>query len=143
MSFSKNRVLLRINFIAQQLSYLKEYEFLSFDAYVNSFEKRATIERTLELIIQAAIDVNRHLIIKKLKLPFPTTAKDSFIQLEKENILSKDLAKQLAKSAGLRNILAHEYLEIDDRIIYQSIPLALTQYPLYIQQLITYLDSLD
>ncbi len=93
MSFDKNRVLLRINFIAQQLSYLKKYEFLSFDTYMNSFEKRATIERTLELIIQAAIDINRHLIIKKLRLPFPTTAKDSFIKLQKENILSKELTK--------------------------------------------------
>lgn len=143
MSFDQNRVLLRIDFLAQQLSYLKEYESISFDTYINSFEKRATIERTLELIIQAAIDINRHLITRKLKLPFPTTAKNSFLQLRKENILTEELAKQLAKSAGLRNILAHEYLEIDDMLIYRSIPLALTQYPLCIKQLITYLDSLN
>ncbi|CCQ54169.1 MAG: DUF86 domain-containing protein [Crocosphaera sp.] len=143
MSFDKNRVLLRVNFIIQQLSYLKEYEFISFENYQNNFEKKATIERTLELMIQAAIDINRHLITKKLRLPFPETAKQSFLQLQQENILTEALAKQLAKSAGLRNILAHEYLELDDTIIYQSIPLALSQYPLYIKQIITYLDSLN
>ncbi len=142
MSFDKNRVLLRVNFIIQQLTYLKEYEFISFDSYLNNFEKKATIERTLELMIQAAIDINRHLITKKLRLPFPETAKDSFLRLQQENILTEELAEELAKSAGLRNILAHEYLEIDDIIIYQSIPLALIQYSLYIQQIITYLDSL-
>ena len=143
MSFDKNRVLLRVNFIIQQLSYLKEYEFISFENYQNNFEKKATIERTLELMIQAAIDINRHLITKKLRLPFPETAKQSFLQLQQENILTEALAKQLAKSAGLRKILAHEYLELDDTIIYQSIPLALSQYPLYIKQIITYLDSLN
>ena len=143
MSFDKNRVLLRVNFIIQQLSYLKEYEFISFENYQNNFEKKATIERTLELMIQAAIDINRHLITKKLRLPFPETAKQSFLQLQQENILTEALAKQLAKSAGLRNILAHEYLELDDTIIYQSIHLALSQYPLYIKQIITYLDSLN
>ena len=143
MSCDKNRVLLRVNFIIQQLSYLKEYEFISFENYQNNFEKKATIERTLELMIQAAIDINRHLITKKLRLPFPETAKQSFLQLQQENILTEALAKQLAKSAGLRNILAHEYLELDDTIIYQSIPLALSQYPLYIKQIITYLDSLN
>ena len=143
MSFDKNRVLLRVNFIIQQLSYLKEYEFISFENYQNNFEKKATIERTLELMIQAAIDINRHLITKKLRLPFPETAKQSFLQLQQENILTEALAKQLAKSAGLRNILAHEYLELDDTIIYQSIPLALSQYPLNIKQIITYLDSLN
>ena len=143
MSFDKNRVLLRVNFIIQQLSYLKEYEFISFENYQNNFEKKATIERTLELMIQAAIDINRHLITKKLRLPFPETAKQSFLQLQQENILTEALAKQLAKSAGLRNILAHEYLELDDTNIYQSITLALSQYPLYIKQIITYLDSLN
>ncbi len=143
MSFDQNRVLLRLNFLIQQLSYLKEYELISFETYLNNFEKKATIERILELMIQAAIDINRHLITQKLRSPFPTTAKESFLQLGQENILTEDLAAKLAKSAGLRNVLAHEYLEIDDKIIYQSIPLALTQYPLYIQQIITYLDSFD
>ncbi|MGK7960010.1 type VII toxin-antitoxin system HepT family RNase toxin [Crocosphaera sp.] len=143
MRFDKKRVFLRVNFLIQQLSYLKEYELISFETYLNKFEKKATIERTLELMIQAAIDINKHLITQQLRLPFPTTAKDSFLQLGQKKILTEDLAANLAKSAGLRNVLAHEYLEIDDKIIYQSIPLALTQYPLYIQQIITYLDSLD
>jgi uncharacterized protein YutE (UPF0331/DUF86 family) len=53
------------------------------------------------------------------------------------------LAEQLAQSAGMRNILVHRYKDIDSQLVFSSIPEALQQYPLYIQQITVYLDSLE
>ncbi len=143
MSFDRRRILLRINYIVEQLKRLKVYEDISFEEYLNDFEKRLTIERLLELIIQAAIDINKHIVRQGLGLKFPQESKESFTILGQNNILTEELAIQLVKSAGLRNILAHEYLEIDNSTVYQSISQALVQYPLYIQQITAYLDSLE
>ena len=142
MNFDVDRVWLRLNFMAEKLQQLKKFEEITLNDYLDDFEQRLIVERLLELIIQASIDINRHIITKKFNLPFPKESKQSFIQLHQENILTKGLAKELAKSAGLRNILAHKYLESDDMVIYRSISQALTEYPLYIKQISIYLDSL-
>ncbi len=44
-------------------------------------------------------------------------------------------------SAGLRNILAHKYLEINYVELFNGIQAALNQYPFYIQQVTEYLNS--
>lgn len=58
-------------------------------------------------------------------------------------IISKELATKLSKSAGMRNILVHQYLRIDYVILFNSFQEALIQYPLYTQQITAYIDSLE
>jgi uncharacterized protein YutE (UPF0331/DUF86 family) len=43
----------------------------------------------------------------------------------------------------MRNILVHQYKDIDSRIVFTGIAKALWQYPLYIQQVTAYLDSIE
>lgn len=143
MSFDIDRVLLRLNFIQDNLQRLRRYETISLDEYISNYEQQLVVERLLELIIQAAIDINKHIIIQGLRLKFPQESKESFIKLWENNILTEELANELSQSAGLRNILAHQYLEIDNSIVHESIAKALTQYPLYIHQITIYLDSLE
>jgi len=60
-----------------------------------------------------------------------------------QGIISQDLAKELAKSAGMRNILAHQYVDIDHQIVYGAIVKALKQYTNFIQQINSFLNSLE
>jgi uncharacterized protein YutE (UPF0331/DUF86 family) len=50
-----------------------------------------------------------------------------------------DLAERLAASAGLRNILTHEYVSVDLKIVAGSIPLVRTGYHDYVTGLARYL----
>ena len=143
MNLDSDRILVRLNFIEEKLQQLNRFGRISLDDYLGNSDQRLIIERLLELIIQSAIDINKHIVTKGLRLKFPSESKESFILLFQNNILSKELAQNLADSAGLRNVLAHQYLEINDTIVYESIAKALTQYPRYLQQITTYLDSLE
>jgi uncharacterized protein YutE (UPF0331/DUF86 family) len=143
MSFDIDRVLLRLNFIRDNLQQLNRFATINLDDYLNNLDIQLITERLLELIIQAAIDINKHIITQGLGLKFPEESRESFIKLWEANILTEDLAKKLSLSAGLRNILAHQYLEIDHTIVYASISKALIQYTRYIQQITAYLDSLE
>ena len=143
MNLDNDRILVRLNFIEEKLQQLNRFGRISLDDYLGNSDQRLIIERLLELIIQSAIDINKHIVRKGLRLKFPSESKESFILLFQNNILSKELAQNLADSAGLRNVLAHQYLEINDTIVYESIAKALTQYPRYLQQITTYLDSLE
>lgn len=45
---------------------------------------------------------------------------NSFINLAENSVIDMDLALKIAPSTGLRNILVHEYQNIDNNILYKS-----------------------
>jgi uncharacterized protein YutE (UPF0331/DUF86 family) len=93
-------------------------------------------------MIQAAIDINDH-ILSRLKPGNTITNFEAFIELGKYEIITPELAKQLAPSAGLRNRLVHEYDDIDPNQVFMAISFALQQYPLYVRQINSYVISLS
>ncbi|TET07726.1 DUF86 domain-containing protein, partial [Candidatus Aerophobetes bacterium] len=50
-------------------------------------------------------------------------------------------AQEIAKSAGFRNAIVHEYNEIDKNIVYQTVGEAIKQYPEYCQYILNFLNS--
>lgn len=57
-----------------------------------------------------------------------------------------EFAAEVSRAAGLRNRLAHTYDTIDDAVLFQAIPTALTQprqYGAYVLMYVNTLDPLD
>ena len=70
------------------------------------------VERNLEVAAQACINIaNRIISIEQLEKP--RDAYGAIEMLGKVGVLPRELAESLAPIAGFRNILVHEYLEID------------------------------
>jgi uncharacterized protein YutE (UPF0331/DUF86 family) len=132
----------RLDFIARYLDRLKGFEQISLDDYLDNFDNQLIVERIVQLIIQAAIDINEH-ILSKLSPGNSATNFEAFIELSKYRVITPELARQIAPSSGLRNRLVHEYDEIDPQQVFNSIALALQQYPLYVRQVNSYLISLS
>lgn len=81
----------------------------------------ASAERHLEVAIQACLDIANH-IVAALGLERPKqSAGEAFLSLAKENILGQDLAQTMMKVVGYRNILIHEYLEVERHQTYLNI----------------------
>ncbi|MEH1927265.1 type VII toxin-antitoxin system HepT family RNase toxin [Nostoc sp.] len=132
----------RLNFLARYLDNLKRFEQISLDDYLLDFDTQLITERLLQLMAQAAIDINDH-ILSKLNPGKSETNFNSFIILGKYSVITVELARQIAPSSGLRNRLVHEYDEIDPQQVFKAISLALQQYPLYVRQVSSYLNSLS
>lgn len=77
-------------------------------------------ERYLQLAIQAVLDVSHHIVADR-KLGLPADSKELFEVLARQKILPASLSKRLMLMAGFRNILVHEYLEIDRRRVYRAL----------------------
>ena len=97
-------------------------------------EKHYEIERLLELLVMTASDIVFHLISAKGE-PAPTSYKAAFLRAGEMGIISEDLSRSLALSAGLRNILVHEYEEIDYSLVHKSIPVAIRDFTIFIREL--------
>jgi len=135
-------VLVRLQLINKYYNTLEEFRSTSLDEFLNDFRQQLVVERLLQLMTQAAIDINDH-ILSKLNPGKTETNFNSFISLGKYSVITVELARQIAPSSGLRNRLVHEYDEIDPRQVFKAISFALQQYPLYVRQVNSYLISLS
>lgn len=118
---------------------LQEYTSgLTQKAYLNQSLVRRAIERQIQLTVECGTDVN-NMILKKLNQSPATDYYNSFIDLAELGVLDMNFAMNIAPSTGLRNILIHEYTEIDDVIVYNSIEKILHNYGQYLKIICDYL----
>ena len=111
MSIEPTVVLSRLKFIGDYLQELRRFRGMSLEDYLSSFDQKTISERIMELIAQSAIDINEHILTRDKNIQ-PLSNKDSFVKAGQYGIITPALATDLALSAGLRNILAHRYLEV-------------------------------
>lgn len=103
---------------------------------------RKAAERMLQEIIEAAIDINAHLLASAGG-GVPDDYFTSFTRMAEQGILAGGLAQALAPSAGLRNRLVHEYDELDNGLILKALAGAQELYTEYVRQIKTLLDKDD
>lgn len=132
----------KIKLIQEDLALLEPMANLSLEELAKNPVSYSATERYLERIVTRAIDINRHLIAElgtgteKVR-----TYQDTFLALAELKIYPDDFAKTVAPSAGLRNILVHEYDSVDIKKIYTSAGEALKHYAQYCKFLLEFLDK--
>ncbi len=80
------------------------------------------------------IDVNYHVITASGHPP-PADYHASFVRLAELGILEPAFAKRIARSAGLRNRLVHDYEGIDHAKVFAALVDALDDVPLYLDRI--------
>ncbi len=130
--------------MTRRLDRLANYQSLTFEEYLQDEDRQATIERYLEIIIQAALDINRALIKSASEVKVEDLKNAETFSLAGElGFISSEVANQLIPSARFRNVLAHAYDEVLPELSYQALQVAVVQYQQYVQEIQTYLNSLQ
>lgn len=93
---------------------------------------RHAVERIITQLVDLAVSINSHLAATEIGRG-PATYRESFALAAQAGALPRELADRLAPSAGLRNILTHEYVAVDLTIVASSIPLMRAGYQEYIK----------
>jgi len=132
--FDTDIIRAKITIILDNLKALEPIKQMSRDEYLRDLYKRKATERLLQELIEAAIDINTHIVVGSGYAP-PDDYYQSFIRAGELGFLSPDLAEKLAPSAGLRNRLVHEYDRIDHSIILEAVSMAEELYPRYIEEI--------
>jgi uncharacterized protein YutE (UPF0331/DUF86 family) len=89
------------------------------DAYMAEWRTRLAAEHALQLAIQTCIDVGAH-VVSELGLKAPADYRGVFESLCPAG-LDASLAERLAAAAGMRNILVHGYLDVDDEAVWNAL----------------------
>jgi uncharacterized protein YutE (UPF0331/DUF86 family) len=82
------------------------------DAIDTDLRERRFVEHTLQIAIQAALDVASH-IVSDRRLGEPNTNRELFDLLHRDGWIDGDLTATLRNMAGFRNVLVHGYDDVD------------------------------
>ena len=110
----------KINEIYIYLDELLEIVPNDFEKYKSNNLVKAACERYFEKIIEAITDIAFMIIVKR-KLRIPEDDIDAFRILLEGNVINEELYKKLKQAKGMRNILAHQYGTVDNRIVFEAI----------------------
>ena len=110
----------KINEIYIYLEELLEIVPSDFENYKSNNLIKAACERYFEKIIEAITDIAFMIIVKR-KLRIPEDDIDAFRILLEGKLIDEELYKKLKQAKGMRNILAHQYGTINDKIVFEAI----------------------
>ncbi len=115
----RERVLGKLDEMNGYLVELRQIRPATIDEY-RATEKRRACERLLQISVDCAIDICQ-LFVSGLRLGLPSRENDLFEKLTRHGIIERRMADALRRMKGCRNILVHEYGEVEDEIVFTTI----------------------
>lgn len=90
------------------------------DQLAHDFDLQDIVSLNLTRAVQMAVDIGAHIAASQNQ-PGPATMAETFQQLHGMGVITADLAIQLKKSVGFRNIAVHNYSAINWQVVHSII----------------------
>lgn len=107
----RDNILRRLIFIESEINLLKDFEKITYKDYSEKPKDARTLERIIENIVNSVIDISKILLAGE-NILIPDTYIKAVEEIKRLNILKEQECLQLANFVKLRNILAHQYLDL-------------------------------
>lgn len=133
MSVDIDRVRARLVAVRELLDHLRSLGAVTPDRLEDDFGLRLQVERVLSQVITLATEVNSHVAARELGRA-PSDLRSSFAAMAEAGWIDHTLAARLRDSTGLRNVLVHEYVEVDLAVVAAAVPATLEGYGEYVRQ---------
>lgn len=108
------RLLAILGRVTARLAILDRYADSDDDGLLADRVRLGDLKYTFQTAIEACIDAAQHVVADQ-GLGVPASNADAFRSLARAGLIDADLAAVLAGAVGLRNVLVHDYAEVDDR----------------------------
>lgn len=122
------------------LNDLRKLQPASFAEYNHNYLIHRTAERLLQIAIEDCLDIGKHLIAEE-GFRAPSDNRDVFIILHEEQVVSSALLPNLIDMAKFRNVIVHDYVRIDNSIVYGILKRRLGDFEAFAEAIIRYLEQ--
>jgi len=110
----------RLERLAEYLTILERFQDYELEIFLSDPEHYGSAERFLQLAIEATMDVGSHIVAEENLGPIDQS-RDVPRRLREHGDISEDLEQRWTRMIGFRNILVHEYAELDRSLVYQIV----------------------
>ncbi len=141
MGDADDAIVERLTYLRNEVSYLKQERdrVRSFREYVENVRLKKAVERSLQVAVEACLDIGRRLIALE-GFRYPEDNKDVFQVLYEEGVVPEDLLPALVEMARFRNLIVHDYARVDDAKVYGILKKRLTDFDAYARAIAAYLE---
>jgi uncharacterized protein YutE (UPF0331/DUF86 family) len=115
----RDRVLTKLDELDGYVTEMCAVRPATFEDYMHIPEKKRATERLLQIAVQCVLDIC-HLLVSGLRLGLPAEEDDLLQKLGNARVLSGTLIQTLRSMKGFRNILVHEYGDIDNALVFKA-----------------------
>lgn len=110
----------RLKRLEENIRALEEFKEMTPADLEASRQTRWALRYGLMESIQAMIDISCA-VVSRYNLGYPDSYADCVRVLRRHEVLPHDLADRLIRAVGMRNVLVHEYLDVDDELLLGAI----------------------
>ena len=99
------------------LARIRSKEPISLDVLQKDYDLQDIVSLNLTRAVQMAVDIGAHMVSAQMQAA-PATMGETFDQLGRMGVISEELALQLKKSVGFRNVAVHNYNSVNWAIVF-------------------------
>ena len=104
--------------IEKHLDRIRPFTSLSYDAFLKDNVAQDVVEYNLFQIVNHLIDIFQQVVVDE-EYGFPETAYEAAQILLTKKILGQEEAEVFKQMVGFRNVVGHDYINIDKEVVYQ------------------------
>ncbi len=110
---------IRLRALKEYFGYIRKIRSFGFRKVSHDPFLEAALFRYLHLAVECVLDICE-LVIASEGWPHPGTNREVIGLLGKKGVLSGKFSGRFSKIAGLRNILVHDYLKVDLKLVFDQ-----------------------
>lgn len=114
------RLRLRIEALLEYLVRVDRFKEMAREKFLAEADTHHLAERYLQLAVEASLDIAHHIIADR-GYAVPSSYRDAFAILCKQDVIPTALSARLQSWAGYRDVLVHGYLEVDHALAWDAI----------------------
>ena len=99
------------------LARIRSKEPISLGLLQKDYDLQDIVSLNLTRAVQMAVDIGAHMVSAQMQAA-PATMGETFDQLGRMGVISEELALQLKKSVGFRNVAVHNYNAVNWAIVF-------------------------
>jgi len=107
----RERLIRYIDFLEDELSDFGKFAMVSWKKYQEDRDLRRNLERWIENIVNCSVDIAKVILIVENR-GIPSTYREALRELGSTPGFSEELGHNISQWVSLRNILAHDYLDV-------------------------------
>ena len=132
----------KLKIVQRERSLLEDFVGIAFEDFVadDKIHEYYGALHHLQIALQAALDVCQHIVAQKLLGPYKEN-KEVFGILSRKSILSAEVGKTFEAAVGVRNILVHQYEDVDPKKVYNAIQNNLPDFDKFVDEIGEYLKK--
>jgi len=136
MTVDRDLLATRVAKIREQLRHLTRLEALSREDFLASTTEQHAVERELQIVIEACLDIGHH-VISREGLRRPGDYRDVFAVLREAGVVQVELSRRLEDMASFRNRLVHGYLDVEPERVYEMARTELADIEAFVAGIVT------